>query len=592
MSLYEHKSLSRLGFLNRRLVAGKLLLALLLAAGAVTCALMSASPALAASSSSGGMALHALGARLPTKQVDAVVRKRDQVLPVSVDLSAYDVPVGNQGNVESCVTWAIDYAMLGWYSRQAGKPVQLFNPMYTYSQIHISPGDGGSSASDALNVAQTQGNDSMAHYSHSTVDWFDTPNTSERANASNFRISGSQTLFSNTSGQGGGPAGQTMIQNALASGKPVAIGLPIRPGFDNMGHDVSAVDTDITGTIRGGHEVLAVGYDQNGLVIQNSWGTTWGFPRNGDSGGYGRLSWRVVWQDVFQANTISGLVADGPPLGFIKLRNTGSGKVEVHGDLLNGGSYKRVADLSSDFSTADAGNGAWQLFGSVNGAPELGFVKRLNTGSGKVEVHWDVLSGGSFKRAGDYTSDFSTADAGNGTWQLFGSVNGAPELGFVKVLNTGSGKVEVHWDVLSGGSYKRAGDYTSDFSTADAGNGTWQLFYPVNGVPGLGFIKLRNTGSGMVEVHGDLLSGGSYKRVADLSSDFSAAGAGNGTWQLFGCCVINGAPQLGFVLPNTGSGKVEVHWDVLSGGSFKRAGDYTSDFSTADASNGTWQVDF
>ena len=27
----------------------------------------------------------------------------------------------------------------------------------------------------------------------------------------------------------------------------------------------------------------------------------------------------------------------------------------------------------------------------------------------------------------------------------------------------------------SGGSYKRAGDFTSDFSLADAGNGTWQI---------------------------------------------------------------------------------------------------------------------
>jgi len=57
-------------------------------------------------------------------------------------------------------------------------------------------------------------------------------------------------------------------------------------------------------------------------------------------------------------------------------------------------------------------------------------------GSPAVEVHWDALSGASYKRAGDDVSDFSPADAGNGIWQLFGSSGGAPELGFIKLLNT------------------------------------------------------------------------------------------------------------------------------------------------------------
>jgi hypothetical protein len=118
-------------------------------------------------------------------------------------------------------------------------------------------------------------------------------------------------------------------------------------------------------------------------------------------------------------------------------------------------------------------------------------MKLRNTGSGTVEAHWDVLSGGRYVRAGSYRSDFSPADADNGVWSLFGSVDGAPELGFVKLDNPGSGTVEAHWAVLSGGSYVRAGDYGSDFSIADANNGVWSLFGSVNGKPELGFIKLR-----------------------------------------------------------------------------------------------------
>ncbi len=54
------------------------------------------------------------------------------------------------------------------------------------------------------------------------------------------------------------------------------------------------------------------------------------------------------------------------------------------------------------------------------------------------------------------------------------TVASTPELGFVKLRDT-PGTVEVHWDVLdSSGSYTRAGDFTSDFSPADADNGVWQ----------------------------------------------------------------------------------------------------------------------
>ena len=250
---------------------------------------------------------HPGGALLPKKQVDAVRTSRmlAATLPASVDLSSYSVPVGNQGAISSCVAWTIDYAMLGWYSRHDNRPGQPFHPMYTYSQIHLdnSAGGGGSYADRALNVAVSQGNDTMAHYSHSTTDFISQPNASERANAANWRISGWQTLYANTNGSGGGSTGSTLIKTALANGKPVAIALPIRPGFDNMPNSPTTLDDDITGSFssRGYHEVMATGYDQYGLWIQNSWGTTtWGYK------GYGRLSWRVVGNDVYQAHTISG----------------------------------------------------------------------------------------------------------------------------------------------------------------------------------------------------------------------------------------------------------------------------------------------
>jgi hypothetical protein len=261
--------------------------------------------------------------------------------------------------------------------------------------------------------------------------------------------------------------------------------------------------------------------------------------------------------------------------------------IEVHWDALSGSTFKRAGDFTSDFSPVDAGNGGWQLLPTAASSPELGFIKATNTGSGTVEVHLDTLAGSGYTRVGDFASDFSPADDANGAFMLFGSANGAPELGFVKLRNT-AGTVEVHWDVLTNGAYRRAGDATSDFTPADAGNGVWDLLTAPSGTaPELGFIKVFNT-PGTVEAHWDTLAGSTYRRAGDATSDFIPADNANGVWQLI--ATPGGTPQLGFIkLHNTGSGTVEGHWDSLVGTTFKRAGDAASDFSLADAGNGVWQ---
>ncbi|HWF56613.1 MAG TPA: hypothetical protein VG223_18385 [Solirubrobacteraceae bacterium] len=262
--------------------------------------------------------------------------------------------------------------------------------------------------------------------------------------------------------------------------------------------------------------------------------------------------------------------------------------VAVQWDTLAGaGAYTQAGQLSSDFALSNVGSGGWQLL-STGGAPELGFMKTAGTPSGDVEVHLDSLVNGAYARVGDYTSDFTNANAAVGSFQLFGSSGGAPELGFIKTAGTPSGDVEVHWDTLVNGSYRRAGDYTSDFAVANAPDGTFQLLpNPSSTTPELGFIKTAATGSGTIEVHLDQLASGRYVRVLDATSDFGAADGANGAWQLV---PTTGAPLLGFVKLRSTAGTIEVHWDTLSSTSYVRAGDHTSDFSPADAGDGTWQL--
>jgi Papain family cysteine protease len=299
------------------------------------------------------------GALLPKVQVNPLrsARALQQTLPASVDLSGYSVPVGHQGQIDSCTAWTIDYAMLGWYSRRYNRAGQPFHPMYTYSQIHLdnTAKGGGSRPTDALHIAYTQGNDTMAHYSRSTTDFVNLPTASERANAANWKISGYQTLFSNVDGRGSGAWGASVIKTALANGKPVAIAIPIRATFQTLQGNWF---DDVTTAFDGRHAVLATGYDQYGLWIQNSWGTGWG------QNGYARLSWRVVEYDVYMAYTISGFAAtsttDTTPPALSALVE----QIDVPNKVTGS-----TVPVKLTFSATDAsGVAAYQLQSSTNGA--------------------------------------------------------------------------------------------------------------------------------------------------------------------------------------------------------------------------------
>jgi hypothetical protein len=249
------------------------------------------------------IAAHGLGARTSARPTATPVRAAMArssalaVLPARVDLTKWAITPGNQGSVNSCVPWAIDYALLGWYSRYSGLVGAPFAPMYTYSQIN-GGGDWGSDPVTALQLAVTQGNDTRADYTPGDINWKTLPTSAQRSNAARFRIKGYTVLFAASNR----PGNSTSLQQALAANHPVAITLAVRHGFDYLSKGTTATDTDTTSDVRGDHEVVAVGYDATGLIVQNSWGTGWA------NGGFGRISWGVVQHDVVEAETIAGFV--------------------------------------------------------------------------------------------------------------------------------------------------------------------------------------------------------------------------------------------------------------------------------------------
>src|SRR5262249_10815284 len=157
--------------------------------------------------------------------------------------------------------------------------------------------------------------------------------------------------------------------------------------------------------------------------------------------------------------------------------NTDSGRVELR--VLTGQSNFQAFKLqvSTPIELADAPNGDFVLanFGFF-GVPDLAFVKRRQTASGKIEVH--VL--GSRSNYQDFMIHSETAlpqlEDANGDFLFAGLARDLlPDLVFVKRRNTGTGTVEIH--VLTG--FSQFSQFATQTGTliqaADETNGTFAL---------------------------------------------------------------------------------------------------------------------
>ncbi len=248
-----------------------------------------------------GSGIHALGYvpdRPPSSAQAAPSVASAAALPASVDLSQYNPPVGDQKNVESCVSWATGYYLRGWYAMRDGYyPSGSYAPMYLYSQI-VGGQNVGTTFAANFAILQQQGIDTRADYTQGDYDYTDRPTAAESSNALHTKIASYNEVD--------GSNLQTSIENTLASGNPVVVALPIYPEFDHASASNPLVGLPQPGeTSRGGHVVFASKYDANGLWIENSWGTSWGL------NGWAELSWSFVNQYVNAVGTEAPLMPGG-----------------------------------------------------------------------------------------------------------------------------------------------------------------------------------------------------------------------------------------------------------------------------------------
>jgi Papain family cysteine protease len=232
----------------------------------------------------------------------ATIRAQAAALPTSVDLTPYAMPVGNQGDVGSCAAWATDYSALGYWENKQGLSALALEPMYTYSQV-TGGYDVGSTIEGNLQIDE-QGIDNQADYWQGNFDYWDMPSAPEKAHAVNWKLSGFADLAIQPSSTS--TLTQQSIEAALAAGKPVVIGIPVYYNFFEVGTASQGYYAGPSGPFEGNHAITALGYNPNGLVIENSWGTSWG------NKGYATLSWSFVNGYVFDAVSVSSLHTGQP----------------------------------------------------------------------------------------------------------------------------------------------------------------------------------------------------------------------------------------------------------------------------------------
>jgi C1A family cysteine protease len=233
-------------------------------------------------------------------------------LPASVDLSDKMPPVGNQGDQQSCVAWAIAYALKSYQEKLELGQQFKFSPSYIYNQINNGQ-NVPTYMTDALNLLSQQGVCFYDDMPYNPQDWVSKPTEEQREKAKQFKIDYWRQV---------NVADVKEVKAQLSAGYPVVIGADVSNEFINDGRQEKAnYIWKNAGTPAGGHAMLLVGYDdaKGAFKLMNSWGPEWG-----DNG----FAW--VTYELFPQVCKYGFVAKDSYSGQVDTNNTTTTKKDQY----------------------------------------------------------------------------------------------------------------------------------------------------------------------------------------------------------------------------------------------------------------------
>ncbi len=195
--------------------------------------------------------------------------------PASVTLQAKVPPPRRQADTSSCVSWAVTYAAASTALR-AQTPGLVLSPSFTYNQVARDAScQSGTAASKTLELLKTVGALPVEEFAFDAGFCGRMPTPDELRRAAKYRIGG-WSAFDATALE--------TVKQQLYAGSVVTFSIRVGPALRALRADAVLEADESTGE---GHQMAAIGYDdaRKALLIQNSWGTTWG------AGGYGWLGY-------------------------------------------------------------------------------------------------------------------------------------------------------------------------------------------------------------------------------------------------------------------------------------------------------------
>ncbi|MES2559116.1 MAG: C1 family peptidase [Bacteroidota bacterium] len=196
-------------------------------------------------------------------------------LPASVDLTSKFPPIGNQGQLGTCVAWAVGYNtksyLDGVVKNYSQAQLQSYNNQYSPTDLFFSINPSKRSCSDgtvfdeAFNVLINRGVNTLTNVPYDEQCRPYSPGSS--ATASPNRIKNFRRIDGSVN----------EIKQYLAQGIPVVIGAMVNKDFQMLKGNGVLTNLDYSGA-RGGHAMVIAGYnDSKGAFrIINSWGNWWG----------------------------------------------------------------------------------------------------------------------------------------------------------------------------------------------------------------------------------------------------------------------------------------------------------------------------
>lgn len=218
-------------------------------------------------------------------------------LPTSVDLRPRMPRIAWQGDTASCTAFALVYSIGTYWAGQQLDPFTTYRETLEWA---TSEGRGeytktsGTNLLDALDIIDRNGAAAL----NNTKDWDRTAHNNWDAPRATPTIGEFQraTWLRTIHNKDVTRAGtQNAIKAHLAAGHPILFNIRHGKEADDTSRDLDTPMAPVASDANYYHAVAAVGYNETGVIIKNSWGNWWG------ANGYGLIEWNDLDQRLVEA---------------------------------------------------------------------------------------------------------------------------------------------------------------------------------------------------------------------------------------------------------------------------------------------------